>query len=266
MIKSFYKKLFTSVFILYLGFGLFSCSSVKDLKYFQDVPDSSRSLNIKLPNYQTPVISQGNVLSVNIYTTDPTASANVNISSGTSSSSTASSPEQLGYAIDSEGDIDIPVIGKIKVVDLTLEQATSLLKERASIYFKVPVVIIRLKNFKINVLGEVSKPGTYYLSNEKSTIIDALALVGDLTTYGNRDNILLLRHNPDNSINTFRVNLKNSSVIRSPYFYLQNNDVIYVEPTKAKAIASDVSFSRNIQLFSLVLSVLTVLLVVFKTK
>src|SRR4051812_38316872 len=111
MIKIFKKNLLASACILYLCFGLFSCGSVKEIKYFQDIPDSS--LKIKLPNYQTPVIEPGNILSVNIYTTDPSASANVNILSGGTSSS--SSSEQLGFTIDNEGDIEMPVLGKIKV-------------------------------------------------------------------------------------------------------------------------------------------------------
>lgn len=262
MIKNFYKNLLAAVFILYLCFGLFSCGSVKDYKYFQDIPDSTRSLNIKLQTYQAPVIEIGNILSVSIFTTDPTAATNVNISGGTSSSS-SSSPEQAGYALDNDGNIEIPVVGKINVVGLTLQQASSLIKEKALIYFKDPVVIVKLKNFKITVLGEVAKPGTYYVASEKSTIIDALGLVGDLTNFGNRENILLLRHNTDNSMNTYRINLKNSAVLKSPYFYLQNNDMLYIEATKAKIIASDAVFSRNTQLIGLALSVFTVLLVVF---
>ncbi|MDB5138663.1 MAG: hypothetical protein JWR12_579 [Mucilaginibacter sp.] len=266
MIKNFYKNLLAAVFILYLCFGLFSCGSVKDYKYFQDIPDSTRSLNIKLQTYQAPVIEIGNILSVSIFTTDPTAAANVNISGGTSSSSSASSssPEQAGYALDNDGNIEIPVIGKINVVGLTIQQASSLVKEKALVYFKDPVVIVKLKNFKITVLGEVAKPGTYYVPNDKSTIIDALGLVSDLTPYGNRENILLLRHNGDKSVSTLRLNLKSSSIIKSPYFYLQNNDMIYIEPTKARVIASDAVFSRNLQLISLAASVLAVLVVVLR--
>lgn len=269
MIKIFYKILFTSAFISILCFGLFSCGSVKDFKYFQDIPDSSRSLNIKLQTYQAPVIEAGNILSVSIFTTDPTAAANVNISGGASSSSstsssTTSSSEQAGNVLDNEGNIEIPVIGKINVIGLTLQQASSLIKERALVYFKDPVVVVKLKNFKITVLGEVARPGTYFIPSEKSTIIDALGLVGDLTPFGNRDNILLIRHNADNSVNTYRFNLKSSAVIKSPYFYLQNNDALYIEPTKARAVASDASFSRNLQLIGIAASIITVLVLVFK--
>ncbi len=250
------KAIFYSI-IVPVFFCFFSCVSVKQLTYFQDVPETNKLSAIKLPAYVEPVIHPTDVLAIVIYATDPSATANVNVLN-------AGSGNDGGYSVDNEGNIELSELGKIHVEDLTIAQVHDEIKKRAKLYFENPVVVIKNKSFKITILGEVNKPGVIYIPTEKPNIIDALGLSGDLTAFGNKENILLLRKNLDNTVSTIRINLKSSALMESPYFYLQNNDILYVGPSKAKAIASDVVFSRNLTLGTLGLTLFSTFYLLLK--
>jgi len=251
--------------VLLISFS--SCISTKDLKYFQDISDSTKLNSISLPAYHEPKIHSFDMLSVTIQTNDPALTANVN--SAASAPSASASPagggaDLSGYMVDSLGYIQMPVLGSIKVGDMTVPQATDAVKAKAKLYFVDPIVIVRNKSFRVTVLGEVGVPGVKYLSTPKANILDLLGVTGDLTIGAQRNNVLLMRHNDNNTLSTIRLDFTNSKILRSPYFYLQSNDVIYVEPSKQKAIASDVVFTRNLGFVTLGLSLFSTFLFLFR--
>ncbi|WP_317173616.1 polysaccharide biosynthesis/export family protein [Flavobacterium sp. ANB] len=143
------------------------------------------------------------------------------------------------YLVDQAGMINFPVLGKLQVGGLTRSEVLKLLKDKIGVYIKNPIINLRITNFKISLQGEVNLPGTYTISSERVTLIEALSMAKDLTIYGKRDNILVIREvNGEKSYN--RVDITKSDFINSPFYYLAQNDVIYVEPNKTKVNASAV--------------------------
>lgn len=233
-----------------------SCnSSYKKIAYFQSLPDTAqRGLVQPVAAYSDPLIRPDDILSVTVQTVDPRVSAPINESNSASASVGEQKPMPGGYLVDKEGYIELPVAGRVRVGALTTQGAKEAVRKAASVYFKEPVVNVRFANFRITVLGEVSKPATYVLPNEKVTLLDALGMAGDLTIYGKRDNILLIREQAGEK-KFVRFNLNETALFSSPYYYLQQGDVVYVEPQRAKAAASDAGRNRD---FSLIASILTI--------
>lgn len=229
-----------------------SCSSNKNLAYFKNIPDSLSINNVLTAKYSPLIIKKDDILSISIQTLDPTVTINqpttpiTNVNNNLNSTSpTGISPTQNGYLVDNEGFIDFPIIGKIKVAGLTTSQALELLKSQAEKYYKNPTVTLRFSNFKVSIMGEVNKPSVYVFPNERVSVLDALSYAGDLTAYGKRANILLIREIDSTGNKDFiRLNLNSTDFLSSPYFYLKQNDMIYVPPTKSKEVASDVALSR----------------------
>ncbi|RME94729.1 MAG: hypothetical protein D6772_14200, partial [Bacteroidetes bacterium] len=139
----------------------------------------------------------------------------------------------VGYFVDREGFIDFPILGRIPVAGKTLEAVKLDLRDRLAAYLKEPVVNIRFLNFKVTVLGEVNTPGVVRLTNKRVTLLEALGMAGDLSHYANRNNILVIREEAGERTYT-RLDLQSDEIFTSPYFYLQQNDVIYVEPIQAR--------------------------------
>lgn len=244
---------------------LTSCSGIKNYKYFQDIPDSLSITKIKGSEYKDPKIQSDDILYVAIQTVEPIAGSSINnlnsLGSTATNNGNNSSPSSVtGYLVDRAGNITIPILGDVLVAQQTTQQARSTITERAAKFYRDPSVIVRFVNFKITVLGEVQRPGSFTVPNEKVSVIDALGYAGDLTIYGKRDNILLLRHQADGSTMAIRMNLNKSNIFNSPYFYLQQNDQIYVEPNKAKISSSDGTQVRNISIASALLSFIVVLI------
>lgn len=264
--------LLTKYIVILAGISIMisSCSSIKNYKYFEDLPDTGKFVKIGNDNYKEPIIQNDDILYIAIQTIDPTAAGSINSLNSlslnnnnsllSSASITGNQSSSYGYLVDKNGIVKIPILGEVKVGGLTTSQARAVIDSRAKQYYKDPSVIVRFANFKITVLGEVQRPGTYTVPNEKVTILDALGYAGDLTIYGIRTNVLLLRRQTDNSVIAVRLNLNNSSILKSPYYYLQQNDEIYVEPSHTKITGSDAAQVRNISIISGALSVLTVLL------
>jgi polysaccharide biosynthesis/export protein len=262
--------------ILFIGLSLIltSCSSTKRTKFFQDIPDSGRLRSIGKAQYVEPIIQNDDILTVIIQTVDPQAALTVNAgninSNSTASGSTnpistlntptSNSSTSFGYLVDEKGEISIPILGKVKVAGLTTIEARQQIYTLADQIYKDPSVTVRFANFKVNVAGEVEKPGTYIMPNEKVTILDALTMAGDLTIYGKRENVLLIRENPDGTKTPYRINLKKTNFMTSPYYYLKQNDYIYVEPNNGKAAATDVAQARTYSIIASVLSVAIVLI------
>src|ERR1700761_9097725 len=264
------KRLCFFLSVLYLSLIFVSCGSTKKIKYFQDIPDSGQLKQITKAEYSSPKIKVDDIITVIVQTIDPQTSGiitlgNVPLSSSGASATGGSSLPSIGaalqqstpgYLVDKDGFIELLILGKIKVSGLTTSEATEAIRKTALLYYKNPTVIVRYGNFRISVTGEVARPGVYVMPNEKVSILDAIATAGDLTIFGKRENVLLIRENEDGSKTPYRVNLKKSDILSSPYYYLKQNDIIYVEPRKAKSDATDASQQKYITLACAVLSII----------
>lgn len=235
-----------------------SCVNTKKVAYFQDLNTEKSALGSKAV-FAEPGIQPDDILSIAIFTIDPETSAAVNqVGTQTLSGVSSSTGQQQttgGFLVDKNGEIELAMIGKIKLLGLTTFKARDLIRERAEQYYKNPSVQVRYANFKVTVLGEVARPASYTLPNEKVTVLDALGLAGDLTIYGKRENVLLIREVDDKKEYT-RLNLNSSELFNSPYYYLRQNDVLYVEPTTARAAANNAARTQTIAIVGSVISVL----------
>jgi polysaccharide export outer membrane protein len=243
---------------------MFSCSLNKKITYFQDI-DSLKAGDIASADFKEPVIQSDDIISIVIQTIDPQNSAVVNQAStapsvGASSATVIGTQQISGFLVDKEGTVEIALLGKIKIAGLTTYQARELIKQKASVYFKDPSVQVRFANFKVTLIGEVAKPATYTMPNEKVSVLDAIGLAGDLTIYGRRENVLLVR-DIDGQKKYARFDLNSTEMFKSPYFYLKQNDVIYVEPNRAKIASTDADKTRNITIAASLLSALLVVLI-----
>ena len=157
-------------------------------------------------------------------------------------------PSLQSYLVDNNGEIEFPVLGVLKLGGLTKGDAESMIKERLKDYFDDPIVNVRLINYKISVIGEVNNPSIFTVANEKVNVFEALAMAKDLTIYGMRENVKLIREDISGKKEIVRLNLNDANIMFSPYYYLQQNDIIYVTPNKTKARNSDISTSTTIWL------------------
>jgi polysaccharide export outer membrane protein len=238
-----------------------SCGVTKQVPYFQDIKSVGDTTVHTLDDFKEPTIQPDDILSISIFTIDPNTSMVVNQlgSQSLGNSQVNASNVNLsanGFLVDKNGEIKLSVIGTVKLLGLTTFQARDVIQELASKSFKDPNVQVRYSNFKVTILGEVARPATYTLPNEKVTVLDALGLAGDLTIYGKRQNILLIR-SVKGEKKFSRLDLNSAELFNSPYFYLKQNDVLYVEPTKSKAASLN---TARTQTFTLIGTALTVLI------
>lgn len=167
----------------------------------------------------------------------------------TSNSVSTSGGSLQPYLVDNEGNIDFPVLGTLKVGGLTKRECEQMIHDKLLRFMNEvenPIVTVRMSNYKISVLGEVARPGMFTVGNEKINIFEALAQAGDLTIYGQRDKVKLIRENAQGRKEIHKLNLNDTEIINSPYYYLQQNDIIYVEPNKVKAGNSGIGSSTTI--------------------
>jgi polysaccharide export outer membrane protein len=245
--------------ILLPGFFIFSCS-VSKIKYFKDLP-AETAAEINTAKFPDPVIQSDDILSITVNTVDPAASEvinNGNTPKPTGGVNIANNiGQQLisGYYVDRDGNVEMPILGKLKLAGLTTLQAREVVRKQAERFFKEPAVNIRYANYKVTILGEVTRPGTYVVPNEKVSLLDALGYAGDLTIYGKRSNVLLIRKQGDGKSKAIKFDLTKKEILNSEYFYLSQNDVLYVEPAKAKYINSDTSVIRYLSLAASLVSV-----------
>ncbi|MFI3286063.1 MAG: polysaccharide biosynthesis/export family protein [Rikenellaceae bacterium] len=170
----------------------------------------------------------------------------------------------LAYLVDGQGNIDFPQLGTIRVAGMTRSQLTSHIKEELIERGLImdPVVTVQFQNYKVSVIGEVARPGSFSLTSDRVTIFDALSLAGDMTIYGKRDNVKIIREE-DGVRHLAVVDLRKGDILNSPYYYLQQNDVVYVEPNKARAGQSDINSNRSLGTYASILSVLLSLIYIF---
>lgn len=227
-----------------LALALTSCSSTKNVAYFQNSStvnlDSSRVL------YDARIMPK-DILTITVSATDEDAALpfNMTVPTPLSQGGRSSYAQSLlqSYLVDNRGMIEFPKVGWIKVGGLTKSQAEEVIQQKIKPYMsatETPIVTVRMTNYKISVLGEVNRPGMYTVGNEKISILEALAQAGDLTIYGIRDNIKLIREDSTGQKSIHVLNLNDAGLINSPYYYLQQNDIVYVEPNKVKAQNSSV--------------------------
>jgi polysaccharide export outer membrane protein len=246
--------MFRNNFLSLCGLFIFitSCVNTRKSVYFVDQQDATLLNAMAVP--QT-IISPNDLLSITVSSLNPTASSVFNapnVTYATNIPTNGGGPVQAsGYLVDVDGNIQFPILGTIKAAGLT-ENALRMQIVKSLVDKKLlvdPVVTIRHLNFKITVLGEVGNPSVLSVPNEKITLLEALGLAGDVTIYGKRDNILVIREENDKKI-IKRLNLNTSEIFESPYYYLRSNDIVYVEPNKAKVSGS----SRGTQLLPIILS------------
>lgn len=260
------RRLKAAVLISFVALNT-SCVSNKKIAYFQDLQSVNQSKLDSAAVFTEPVIQKDDILGINIFTLNQQSGAIVNQAATTpalgGNSNSSLTTQNTGFLVDKEGDIELSLIGKIKVAGLTTYQARELIREKASILYKQPNVQVRFANFKVSILGEVNSPSTYTLPNEKVSILDALSLAGDLTIYGKRENVMVIRDN-NGQKEMHRLNLNSSDIFSSPYYYLKQNDVIYVEPNKARVSANNAAQVQTIGIITSIISVLVVAISVFK--
>jgi len=238
--------------LLLILISVTSCVSKKDMIYFQNDEVISNELH---KNY-APKIQTDDILNITVSAREPEAAIAYNLYKGGGQSS---SSDPITYLVDNDGNITFPELGKIKVSGLTTNQLKNDLIKRLEVFITNPIVTIRLENFRVSILGEVKSPGPYNLENEKVSIPEALAMAGDLTIQGKRKNILLLRTNGD-KVESIRLDLTDKALFKSPYFYLAQNDIVYVEPNRAKVNSSAIGTTSSlISIASALLSLVLIL-------
>ena len=171
------------------------------------------------------------------------------------------------YLVDNQGDINFPVLGEIHVGGLTKLEIENLIIDKLKAYLKeAPLVTVRIVNYRISVLGEVTKPGSFIVSNERVNLLEALAMAGDLTIYGMRDNVKLIRTGQGNKQEIITLDLNKAETVMSPYYQLQQNDIIYVTPNKTKAKNSDIGTNTGLWLSStsILVSLANILVILLK--
>jgi len=245
-------------FIILLLIGS-SCSSYKDVPYYQDLNRSQSAQEVHEPitNYKPVTIKPADVLSINVNSMNPEAAILFNPNLGEGSSYTAENAQHRGYLVDDKGNIDLPLIGLMQVSGLTTSELRENLKKALLKYYNDPVVNVRIANITVAVYGDVEKPNVYPLQNERTTITQAISMAGDLNITGMRTNVLLVRE--ENGERHFiTIDLTSKNIFDSPYYYLRNNDEIYVQPDKTKFATVD----RGYHTATLTLSGLSIIAIV----
>lgn len=241
------------------SFALFSCGDVKQISYFQGEVDTLKTETV---NYPQPVIQKGDLISIVVFSDNPAATAIYNQSSAnvTAGDQSLGASQSGGYLVDHSGSITFQGLGQLKVEGLTKSELVDLLNSRLKdTLLTNPYYNIRFVNFKVTVVGDVTRPGVYTIPNERVNVIEAIGLAGDLTMYGKRDNITVIRER--NGVRYYgKLDLTSTAALNSPYYNLQQNDVVIVNAVNKKAAAADQVTGRNIQIATSILSVIAIII------
>lgn len=258
MIKTYASRFF----LLTSFFLLFSCASRKDIAYYQNIDDVLKTSDSS--RYET-VLKPDDLLMILVLAENPESAAPYNLPSITVKSDTEleSQPIQMnGYLIDSQGNIEFPGLGTVQLGGLTRQEATAKMINSLKKYIKDPKINLRILNYKVTVSGEVTQPKTHIINGERIALIDAIAMSGDLTAYGRRDNIMIIREK-DGKKEIGRVDITKADFVNSPYYYLTQNDHVYVEPNRTKVNASAVGPNTAV-IFSALSLLLTVVVLIIQ--
>jgi polysaccharide biosynthesis/export protein len=248
-----------------------SCTHLRSLVYLQGSFDTARLSQVDAVE---PVVRKGDILSITVYSDNPDATRIFNqsvVSTGNSSVTTTAgvtqapggaAPTAPGYQVDENGSIVFQGLGHLHVEGLTKALLKDTLDGRLKQYLNNPYYNIRFLNYKFTIMGEVARPGIITIPGERINLLEAFALAGDMTFYGRRDNILVIREN-NNKREFARLDITKPEIMKSPYFYLQQNDVVIVEPTKKKIGATDQTVIRNVTIVASLVSVFAILYSIF---
>lgn len=260
------RNLFLGCVLMAAVMGGTSCSSYNSALYMQESEVFNETSKSQLYDFR---IMPKDELTILVSTSDPEASAPFYRKIGQTKGQTSNNSvgmndaKLLVYLVDNNGCIDFPILGMLKVDGMTTRQCEELIRGRLKDYLnEEPNVTVRSNNYKFSVLGEVARPGTYTTENEKMTVFEALAQAGDMTLFSVRNDVQLMREDATGKRQIYTLDLTRADIANSPYFYIQQNDVLYVKPTKAKVRSN--TFSTNasmwITLLSLVTSVTTLVI------
>lgn len=236
------KKGFYYTIVAVFAIVMVSCRSSKQVAYFQNADNVDLTQSRTL--YDARIMPKDQ-LTITVSSTNPTAATQFNLAVSANNSGVLSSNTNstlLPYLVENDGTILFPIVGRLKVEGLTKLECQQLITEKIRPFFssnETPIVTVRLSSYRVTVLGEVARPSVISVATEKISILEALASAGDLTIYGKRDNIIVIREDNKGEKAIHRINLNDANVINSPYYYLQQNDVVYVEPNSTKAKNSD---------------------------
>lgn len=228
---------------------LAGCSAYKKVPYLQG-SEYLQPAAEKTPLYDARIMPK-DLLTITVNTSDPEACMPFNLTvataQNTNNKSLYSQPTLQQYLVDNSGNIDFPTLGTLHIAGMTKSEAEEMIKKELKAYLKeTPIVNVRMVNYKISVIGEVTHPGTFTISNEKVNLFEALAMAGDMTVYGQRDNVKLIREDAEGKREIIPLDLNDAEIVLSPYYYLQQNDVVYVTPNKTKAKNAGISNSTTI--------------------
>ena len=250
--------------LIVISYNLLSCGPTRNLVYFSDLQGNNvyKTSAAKDPQIR---IQPNDILSITVSSLNIESNALFNrgiIQAPNVAVNMESSVTPDSYLVSASGTIDFPVLGKMKLADLTREEAIEKMTVKLQQFVKDPIVKIRLINFKVTVIGEVNKPSTFSVPTERINVLEALGLAGDMTAYGKRENVLLLREK-DGVRSTTRLNLNDKEVLSSPYFYLQQNDVLYVEPDRIKEIQASTN-TKTLAISTMTISIIVALIFNFQ--
>ena len=246
-------KQYISFLLLCLFLG--SCSNYKDVPYFQNSATYDSSVSTGLPDI---TIKPKDMLTIFVTSTDNEAVAQFNITEPRPISEVGVAAghvhettrgQRHHYLVDNNGEIEFPILGHIKVEGLTIEQANSMIKSKIAPYLNPNadyMVNVYIDNFEVTVMGEVKNPDVFSVTRNRLTVLEALAMAGDMTIYGKRDNVKLLREKSNGEYEIHELDLRDANVVNSPYYYLQQRDVVYVEPNTAMAQNASIGRTRTL--------------------
>lgn len=247
------KKRVHFISLLSMLFILAGCQSYKRVPYLQDIQQATAASGQSAASlYDARIMPKDLLIIVVSCPEEPELAEPFNLTVATpignnGNRSLTTQPVLQQYLVDNMGNIDFPVLGALHLGGLTKSEAEQLIKDKLSPQFnKMPIVTVRMVNYKISVIGEVARPGTFTISNEKVNILEALAMAGDMTIYGLRDNVKLIREDNDGKKEIVSLNLNDQDILHSPHYYMQQNDILYITPNKTKAKTSDINTSTTI--------------------
>lgn len=248
-----------------MAISISSCVSTKKVHYFQDF-NSTDTTGVASKNFETR-IKPDDALIIIVSALDPAAAEPFNLPLVTTMGTEVGDMDRANgmnrfqtYLVDRNGEIEFPVLGKIAVGGLTKEEVLVKFDELLSKYIQDPIVNVRIANFKVSIMGEVARPGSYEIASERISLPEALSKAGDLTIYGNRQEVLLIRDNNGNKTH-YMVDLTSAEVINSPLFYMQQNDIVYVKPNKVKTNSAGVGPNTSVIISALSLLLTTIALI-----
>lgn len=256
------------IWIALINFGFLmiffsACTSTKSVTYFQGgrkVDTASYSTLEPVTPLQS-IIEKGDILAIVVTSLSEESNELINfpnvhpLNLTIFPGATTQGQQPLGYMVDEAGNVNLPLAGNVKLVGLSIKDANKLLVEKLGKYLTNPSVTVRQLNYKVTVLGEVNRPGIFSLLDNKTTLPDLLGMAGDLTVYGRRDNVMLIRMTGSKR-EVIRLDLTSRNVLNSPYYFVQNNDVVYIEPRSGKLTSAD----RTVQLLPIYLGITSTLL------